>query len=92
MSMKRNASEEKVSDELWTNERIVFVVCFYFLFFIIFKHVVVHPSLPRESFRGFRGGEEEGDSAGRGGLSRRAVDREGDRAVGERGARACPWW
>ena len=88
MSMKRNASEEKVSDELWTNERIVF--CSFILFY--FKHVVVHPSLPRESFRGFRGWEEEGDSAGRGGLSRRAVDHEGDGAVGERGARACRWW
>ena len=33
MSMKRNASEEKVSDELWTNERIVFVVCFVFIFY-----------------------------------------------------------
>ena len=87
-----------MSDELWTNERIVFVVCFFFVvfffffFFFFFKHVVVHPSLPRESFRGFRGGEEEGDSAGRGGLSRRVVAREGDGAVGERGARACPWW
>ena len=75
--------------------RGLFLSFFFFIFFLIFfyfKHVVVHPSLPRDSFRGFRGGEEEGDSAGRGGLSRRVVAREGDGAVGERGARACPWW
>ena len=39
MSMKRDA----MSDEVWTNERIVFVVFFFF-----FKtKVVVLPSLPR---------------------------------------------
>ena len=72
-------------------------VVFFFFFFL--KQVEVHPSLPRARVivvieRRLRGGiRGEGRHVVRcESVSKRAVGRAGDEAIGERGARVCQRW
>ncbi len=77
-------------------------VCLSFLFFFFFiylNQVEIHPSLPRARdivviARRLRGGiRGDGRDVVRcRGVSKRAVGRAGDEAVGERSARVCQRW